>query len=81
LDSSEHFQIEHELNEEAKRNESGNNVWWIVLVIAASWAIAFGSVYLVIKERPDLVPMCILNPILRCTGQNQGGDQLINEDA
>lgn len=60
--------------------EGGTKIWWI-LAILVSWVIAVFSVFLVIKERPDLVPMCILNPVMRCTGQNQGGDQLINEDA
>jgi hypothetical protein len=63
----------------ALENESGLGIWWIIFIIT-SWAITFAALYLVIKERPDLVPMCILNPMMRCTGQRRGGDQLITDD-
>ncbi|XP_059471294.1 uncharacterized protein LOC132194181 [Neocloeon triangulifer] len=61
--------------------EKTNNsvVWWIVALLC-SWVVAVFSLYLVFKERPDLVPICIYNPIMRCTGQNRGGDQLIEDD-
>ena len=80
LESSEDYL--YTLDSEAAEGQHGGEtqIWWI-LAIVVSWVIAVASVFLVIKERPDLVPMCILNPVMRCTGQNQGGDQLINEDA
>lgn len=86
-DEEEEVNLEHSgeylytLDEAAEEQHEGETKIWWILAIMVSWVIAVASVFLVIKERPDLVPMCILNPILRCTGQNQGGDQLINEDA
>lgn len=68
------------LDEAVEHSEKETKIWWI-LAICVSWVIAIAALYLVIKERPDLVPMCILNPVMRCAGQNQGSDQLINEDA
>jgi hypothetical protein len=80
LEESDEYLLEKDdiLEEDDKKDTQ--IIWWI-LAVFVSWVIAIAAVYLVIKERPDLVPMWILNPVMRCAGQNQGSDQLINEDA